>query len=202
MRTFSCATPWRSCGVTGFEPKVQMLKEVTDRVAWLQEQSVQFRKDYLLKLSAAHNGIFTKDALATIGIGYPPARGWRKRFTDGDRIGPKGEKVNSQRAERKRRKQKRRKEKKIKRVAAQAQDEFLASYAWRKLRYSVLVAYGARCMACGRTPKDGVKMHVDHIKPRRLYPELALVRSNLQILCEECNHGKGNWDQTDWRPST
>ncbi len=42
-------------------------------------------------------------------------------------------------------------------------------------------------------------MHVDHIKPRRKYPELALSRSNLQVLCNLCNHGKGNWDETDWR---
>ena len=44
----------------------------------------------------------------------------------------------------------------------------------------------------------GVRVHVDHIKPRRLFPSLALVESNLQVLCEVCNHGKGNWDQTRW----
>ena len=25
------------------------------------------------------------------------------------------------------------------------------------------------------------------------------VLDNLQILCSDCNAGKGNWDQTDWR---
>ena len=30
---------------------------------------------------------------------------------------------------------------------------------------------------------------------------LALVTSNLQILCSLCNKGKSNWDQTDWRPN-
>lgn len=44
-------------------------------------------------------------------------------------------------------------------------------------------------------------MNVDHIKPRRLFPWLALELKNLQVLCHDCNHGKGNWDQTDWRPS-
>ncbi len=43
-------------------------------------------------------------------------------------------------------------------------------------------------------------MNVDLIKPRSKFPELALTLDNLQILCAACNHGKGNWDQTDWRP--
>ena len=78
-------------------------------------------------------------------------------------------------------------------------DAFLQTYEWRRLRMLVLTKRGARCECCGATPKDGVRMHVDHIKPRRLFPVLALDESNLQILCEVCNHGKGNWDQTDWR---
>ena len=45
----------------------------------------------------------------------------------------------------------------------------------------------------------GAVMNVDHIKPRRIYPDLALSLENLQVLCHECNHGKGNWDMTDWR---
>ncbi len=78
---------------------------------------------------------------------------------------------------------------------------FLRSYEWRALRMKVLDKYGARCMCCGATPEHGVKMHVDHIKPRRKYPELALSFDNLQVLCEECNHGKGNWNERDWRPN-
>ncbi len=77
--------------------------------------------------------------------------------------------------------------------------EFLSTYEWRRLRMVVLTKRGAKCECCGQTPLDGVVMHVDHIKPRRLFPELALDENNLQILCEICNHGKGNWDQTDWR---
>lgn len=78
-------------------------------------------------------------------------------------------------------------------------DAFLASYEWRKTRMVVLKRDGARCACCGATPADGLRMHVDHIKPRKFYPELALDLSNLQVLCEICNHGKGNWDNTDWR---
>jgi len=79
-------------------------------------------------------------------------------------------------------------------------DDFLQSYEWRQLRMKVLTKRGARCECCGASPKDGVTIiNVDHIKPRRDFPELALVESNLQVLCDACNHGKGNWDQTDWR---
>lgn len=78
-------------------------------------------------------------------------------------------------------------------------DGFLHSYAWRRLRYEVIKERGARCECCGRGPSDGATIHVDHVKPRRKYPELALDKQNLQVLCGACNHGKGNWDETDWR---
>lgn len=77
--------------------------------------------------------------------------------------------------------------------------EFLQSYAWRQLRMKVLMHYGARCQCCGATPGDGAVMNVDHIKPRKTHPHLALEFNNLQILCGDCNAGKGNWSQTDWR---
>lgn len=69
---------------------------------------------------------------------------------------------------------------------------FYRSDKWRNLR---LIALAARnfCSACGRNPVDhGVVLHVDHILPRSIYPEHALNISNLQILCEDCNIGKGN----------
>jgi 5-methylcytosine-specific restriction endonuclease McrA len=86
------------------------------------------------------------------------------------------------------------------RTAYLISDEFLRSYEWRRLRMVVLKQFGARCQCCGATSQNGVVIHVDHIKPRRLFPHLALVESNLQVLCEACNHGKGNWDDSDWRP--
>lgn len=76
--------------------------------------------------------------------------------------------------------------------------EFLESYEWRKLRMQALKKYGPVCMCCGGRPPN-VQINVDHIKPRKRYPELALDINNLQVLCHECNHGKGNWDETDWR---
>lgn len=77
-------------------------------------------------------------------------------------------------------------------------DAFLATYEWRALRMRVLLRCGARCQCCGASAKDGAVIHVDHIKPRRTYPELALDEANLQVLCAVCNHGKGNWDETNW----
>jgi 5-methylcytosine-specific restriction endonuclease McrA len=74
--------------------------------------------------------------------------------------------------------------------------DFYMTKEWRQVRYSVFVKYGKICMCCGT--KDGY-LHVDHIKPRSKFPELELEISNLQVLCEACNVGKSNLDQTDWR---
>ena len=81
-------------------------------------------------------------------------------------------------------------------------DSFLFSYEWRKLRMQALKKHGAKCQCCGASPATGAVMNVDHIKPRKTHPELALDINNLQVLCHECNHGKGNWDMTDWRATT
>ena len=81
-------------------------------------------------------------------------------------------------------------------------DDFLSSFQWRKLRMEAIKKYGAKCQCCGASPRDGAVINVDHIKPRRRYPELSLDINNLQVLCETCNHGKGSWDETDWRPTS
>lgn len=80
-------------------------------------------------------------------------------------------------------------------------DAFLSTFQWRKVRMEALKKYGPRCQCCGATPATGAVMNVDHIKPRKKWPNLALEVNNLQILCHDCNHGKGNWDNTDWRSS-
>jgi 5-methylcytosine-specific restriction endonuclease McrA len=82
---------------------------------------------------------------------------------------------------------------------------FYKSWDWRTLRMKVLKERGARCECCGVTPADTdmsgkpVKICVDHIKPLARYWHLRLEKTNLQILCDECNQGKGAWDETDWR---
>lgn len=84
-------------------------------------------------------------------------------------------------------------------AANPASDAFLQTYEWRRVRMQVLKRDGAMCACCGASRDTGAVMHVDHIKPRKLFPHLALDLGNLQVLCHECNHGKGNWDMTDWR---
>lgn len=76
---------------------------------------------------------------------------------------------------------------------------FLTTFEWRTLRYAALRDSEGICSLCARGRQHGVILNVDHIKPRRTHPQLALEPSNLQVLCGECNHGKGNWDDTDWR---
>ena len=83
-----------------------------------------------------------------------------------------------------------------------ASDKFLETFEWRRARMKALKRYGARCQCCGASPMTGAVINVDHIKPRKLFPHLALSPDNLQVLCHECNHGKGNWDMTDWRKET
>lgn len=57
------------------------------------------------------------------------------------------------------------------------------------LRYDILKRDGFRCVLCGASAKDGVKLHVDHIFPvskgGKTEPD------NLRTLCESCNRGKG-----------
>jgi len=78
-------------------------------------------------------------------------------------------------------------------------DEFLSTFEWKAVRMMALKKYGPVCQCCGASAKSGAVIHVDHIKPRKIFPDLALDINNLQILCGDCNGGKGNWDMTDWR---
>lgn len=65
------------------------------------------------------------------------------------------------------------------------------------LRWQVFERDGWKCVACGRSQRDGVTLQVDHIIPRSKGGRDSL--DNLQILCSECNLGKSNRDSTDLR---
>jgi len=61
-----------------------------------------------------------------------------------------------------------------------------------RLRFRVLQRDNFTCVKCGRSPtnEDGVKLHVDHIKPYSKGGETII--ENLQTLCQKCNVGKGD----------
>lgn len=75
--------------------------------------------------------------------------------------------------------------------------DFYCSYEWRRIRFKILQKYGRKCLCCGSETRP---LHVDHIKPLRFNWNLRLSEENLQVLCELCNHGKGNWSEEDFRP--
>ncbi|MFA4946722.1 MAG: HNH endonuclease [Candidatus Micrarchaeia archaeon] len=60
-----------------------------------------------------------------------------------------------------------------------------------KTRHLILARDGFKCCDCGRGPKDGVKLHVDHHIPVA-WGGLT-EESNLRTLCEECNLGKKHY---------
>jgi hypothetical protein len=69
---------------------------------------------------------------------------------------------------------------------------------WPKLRMDALRKYGNACQCCGSGPAQGAVLHIDHIKPRHLFPHLEFNLDNLQVLCSVCHESKGLND-TDWR---
>ena len=71
-------------------------------------------------------------------------------------------------------------------------DGFLRSNEWKTLRLKALELYGYVCIKCGRDNSREYPINVDHIKPRKFFPELALEITNLQPLCGPCNKKKGN----------
>lgn len=66
-------------------------------------------------------------------------------------------------------------------------DPFYSSIQWRMVRAQILCSQ-KNCVKCGSISN----LQVDHIKPRSIYPELALDIKNLQVLCEFCNMQKSN----------
>lgn len=78
-------------------------------------------------------------------------------------------------------------------------DPFYESREWLDLRYRVLSISNGSCALCGDRGSADNPIQCDHIIPRSKRPDLALVASNLQVLCRRCNLGKSNKDTTDWR---
>ena len=77
-------------------------------------------------------------------------------------------------------------------------NDFIKSKEWRELRQKALKKYGSNCVYCGSEKN----INIDHILPRKFYPELALSLNNLQPLCASCNKIKGNSVKTTLRENT
>lgn len=58
-----------------------------------------------------------------------------------------------------------------------------------RVRYKVLQSGNNRCAICGRSAADGVVLHIDHIVPLARGGTSDI--ENLQVLCQDCNFGKG-----------
>lgn len=85
-----------------------------------------------------------------------------------------------------------------------ASDDFLRSREWAYVRMQAIEKFKRRgqlyCHCCMAVAAPGKPLHVDHIKPRKFFPSLALDIENLEMLCDICNLGKANQFMTDWRP--
>lgn len=59
----------------------------------------------------------------------------------------------------------------------------------------ILMRDGYKCVICGKGLKDGVELHVDHIKPKDLGGKATI--ENGQTLCAQHNFMKKNFKQTE-----
>ena len=60
---------------------------------------------------------------------------------------------------------------------------------------AILKRDGYKCVICGRGKKDGVDLHIDHIKPKDFGGEATI--ENGQTLCSQHNFIKNNLKQTE-----
>jgi hypothetical protein len=68
------------------------------------------------------------------------------------------------------------------------------------LRWQVFQSDNWKCVSCGRGSQDDAIPHVDHIIPRSRGGKHTL--DNYQTLCNVCNIGNSNKDDTDLRART
>ena len=69
-------------------------------------------------------------------------------------------------------------------------DPFYTSKAWHRIRQKALMRDQHRCVNCGVSVRGKGQARVDHILPRRKYPELALHLPNLRVLCLPCDNAR------------
>ena len=57
-----------------------------------------------------------------------------------------------------------------------------------KVRYDILQCDGFKCVLCGATASDGIRLEIDHIDN----DATNNCNDNLQTLCQRCNSGKAH----------
>lgn len=83
------------------------------------------------------------------------------------------------------------------RQTRQGNAEYERSKMNNSVRYDILKRDRFKCVICGRSAKDGVKLHVDHIIPVSKGGKTEY--SNLRTLCDACNFGKRDkYDINGW----
>lgn len=82
-------------------------------------------------------------------------------------------------------------------------DKFYSSKEWKEIRYEVLKSSNGHCSLCGKKAGDKlesgehVKLTVEHLLPRSIYPMLGTYKPNLCVRCMECNVGKDSIIEPD-----
>lgn len=76
------------------------------------------------------------------------------------------------------------------RKTLEEQERLYSSPEWAVIRKQVIVEEGQICAECGKKITRDNDLTVDHKYPRSKYPELALKRENLRVLCRRCNSKK------------
>jgi len=156
--------------------------------------------EYYLTRNYGGDAGFSTEMLNRWGVPYPPPKGWRTALIKYGYplleleiiVSPEIKKLAMSMTK----KNKKKSAKPKKHVPSLSEKKsFYDSWEWRTLRMKTIKKYGAICQCCGATPgmmtagSAGVRIVVDHIKPISKYWELRLAKSNVQILCDECNMG-------------
>lgn len=72
-------------------------------------------------------------------------------------------------------------------MSTRQERQFYNSARWKKTRKIALMRDGGLCVMCRKLDIITPAYEVDHIKPLKAAPKLALVVSNLQSLCHNCH---------------
>ena len=84
--------------------------------------------------------------------------------------------------------------------ARPATTNFYLSRAWRELRYKALKLHGGAVSAAASARHPATRFMSIISNHAASSPNSPCALDNLQVLCDDCNLGKSNKDQTDWRP--